>query len=252
MIPLKPLPIKPIRKKSVPEAIVNELKSLIDSGHIVPGSKLPGERELARMLNVSRPSLREALRALRLLGIVENRQGDGTYLASSKKWPIEPFSIMLSIKRGALLDIFEARESIENTSAGLAALRRDEDDLKEMEKTLKKMRLNLNNPDGYIKYDLDFHKAVISATKNPVFEDLMDKIYNLIIATSDSSRKYPSELYKEQNYRQHEIIYEYIKAAQPEMAIKAMADHMRRIKAQLLFEEEQNNKESIPDPPIFL
>ena len=161
---VKPLPVKPIQKKSIPEAIIHELKSLIDSGHITPGNKLPGERELAQMLNVSRPSLREALRALSLLGILDNRQGNGTYLASSNQWPIEPFSIMLSIKKGALLDIFEARESIENTSAGLAALRRDEDDLKEMQKALKKMQLCFKDPDEYIKYDLNFHKAVISAT----------------------------------------------------------------------------------------
>jgi GntR family transcriptional repressor for pyruvate dehydrogenase complex len=231
---VKSLPVKPIQRRSIPEAIIHELKSLIDSGHIVQGSKLPGERELAKMLNVSRPSLREALRALILLGILDNRQGDGTYLTSSNQWPIEPFSIMLSVKKGALLDIFEARESIENTSAGLAAFRRDEEDLKEMEKALESMRLNFDNPDEYIKYDLNFHKAIILATKNPVFEDLMEKIYHLIMNTSDNNRTYPSELYKEKNYRQHEIIYKYIKAADKQMATKAMADHMRHIKQRLM------------------
>jgi GntR family transcriptional repressor for pyruvate dehydrogenase complex len=231
---VKSLPVKPIQRRSIPEAIIHELKSLIDSGHIAQGSKLPGERELAKMLNVSRPSLREALRALILLGILDNRQGDGTYLTSSNRWPIEPFSIMLSVKKGALLDIFEARESIENTSAGLAAFRRDEEDLKEMEKALESMRLNFDNPDEYIKYDLNFHKAIILATKNPVFEDLMEKIYHLIMNTSDNNRTYPSELYKEKNYRQHEIIYKYIKAADKQMATKAMADHMRHIKQRLM------------------
>jgi GntR family transcriptional repressor for pyruvate dehydrogenase complex len=231
---VKSLPVKPIQRRSIPEAIIHELKSLIDSGHIAQGSKLPGERELAKMLNVSRPSLREALRALILLGILDNRQGDGTYLTSSNQWPIEPFSIMLSVKKGALLDIFEARESIENTSAGLAAFRRDEEDLKEMEKALESMRLNFDNPDEYIKYDLNFHKAIILATKNPVFEDLMEKIYHLIMNTSDNNRTYPSELYKEKNYRQHEIIYKYIKAADKQMATKAMADHMRHIKQRLM------------------
>jgi len=238
---VKSLPVKPIQRRSIPEAIIHELKSLIDSGHIAQGNKLPGERELAKMLNVSRPSLREALRALILLGILDNRQGDGTYLTSSNQWPIEPFSIMLSVKKGALLDIFEARESIENTSAGLAAFRRDEEDLKEMEKALESMRLNFDNPDEYIKYDLNFHKAIILATKNPVFEDLMEKIYHLIMNTSDNNRTYPSELYKEKNYRQHEIIYKYIKAADKEMATKAMADHMRHIKQRLMDEKKQND-----------
>ncbi len=148
---------------------------------------------------------------------------------------------MLSIKKGALWDIFEARESIENTSAGLAAIRRDDEDLNEMEKALKNMRLSFKDPDQYIKYDLDFHKAVISATKNPVFEDFMNKIYMLILSASDSNRKYPSELYKEKNYRQHEIIFQYIKDANKNMAIKAMADHMLHIKRRLV------NKKKHPD-----
>lgn len=68
---------------------------------------------------------------------------------------------------------------MENTSAGLAALRRDEADVKEMEKALEKMRENINNPDKYTKYDLNFHKAIISATKNAVMRDLMKKIMGL-------------------------------------------------------------------------
>ena len=105
---LKSLPIKPIKTQSIPEAIVHELKSLIESEHIPRGSKLPPERELAKNLNVSRPSLRVAIRALCLLGILENRHGDGTYLTNSDQWPKESLSIILSLHKGALLDIFEA------------------------------------------------------------------------------------------------------------------------------------------------
>ncbi|MBW2139008.1 MAG: FadR family transcriptional regulator, partial [Deltaproteobacteria bacterium] len=74
------IPVKKIRKKSVPEEIILELQNLIDAGHLKPGSRLPAEREFAKMLDVSRPSLREALRTLSLLGIIENRPGSGTYL----------------------------------------------------------------------------------------------------------------------------------------------------------------------------
>jgi len=133
------LPVKPIKRQSIPEAIIQELKSLIDSGHIPKGGKLPPERKLAQILNVSRPSLRVAIKAMSLLGILENRQGDGTYLTTSDEWSIEPLSIILSVKKGALLDIFEARESIENSCAGFAALRRDEEDLKELQKALDGM-----------------------------------------------------------------------------------------------------------------
>ena len=231
---MRSLPIRPIRTQSIPEAIIQELESLIDSGHIPQGSKLPAERELAKILNVSRPSLRVAIRALSLLGILENRQGDGTYLTNSNQWPIEPLSIILSMKKGALLDIFEARESIENSCAGFAALRRDEEDLNELQKALDNMHSNYNNPDKYIEYDLDFHKAVIFAAKNPVFVDLMEKIYKLLVDTRNNNRKYPPELYREKNFQQHVAIFESIKDGDFQKATAAMAHHMGHIKKKLM------------------
>ncbi len=231
---MKPLPVRPIQKQSVVEAIIEELRSLIDSGYVTQGSKLPPERELAKMLNVSRPSLRIAIRALSLLGIFENRQGDGTYLTRSDQWPIEPLSILLSIKKGTLLDIFEARECIENTCAGYAAIRRDEGDLLEMQKSLDRMRANFNNPDKYIEHCLHFHKLVILAAKNPVLTDLTEKLYRLLEETPDSNRKYPTELYRETSFQQHVEIFESIKHGDVKRTTDTMAEHMRHIKDQLI------------------
>ncbi len=228
------LPVKPIQKQSIPEAIIQELRSLIDSGHIPKGGKLPAERKLAQILNVSRPSLRVAIKALSLLGILDNRQGDGTYLTNSDQWSIEPLSIILSVKKGALLDIFEARESIENSCAGFAALRRDEEDLNELQKALDNMHANFDDPDKYIGHDLDFHKAVIIAAKNLVFVDLMEKIYKLLVDTRNKNRKYPSELYQEKNFQQHVAIFEGIKNGNLQKATTAMAHHMRHIRKRLM------------------
>ena len=137
------LPIQPIQKKSVPQVVLEQIKSLIEAGHLVPGIKLPGERELAKMLNVSRPSLREALKALSLLGAIENRPGDGTYLSDSYNQHLsEPISILLSINKGTLFDIFEARKILEVGVAALAAKRRTAKNLKAIERPMKKMRLD--------------------------------------------------------------------------------------------------------------
>ena len=231
---MKPITVKPIKKQSIPDTIIKELKALIDSGQIPQGGKLPAERELASLLNVSRPSLRVAIRALSMFGILENRQGDGTYLVNSENRPIETLSIILSMKKGALLDIFEARESIENTCAGLAACRRDEEDLHNLQKALENMRANYKNPDKYIEHDLNFHKAVIAASKNLVFVDLMDKTYKLLVSTRTEGQKYPSELYREKNFQQHVEIYEGIESSDPEKATIAMAHHMSNIKKKYL------------------
>ena len=119
------------------------------------------------MLNVSQPSLREALRILSLLVILENRPGSGTYLAaSSAKAPIEPFSIILSIKRGAILEILKAPESLEWTATEFVAQRRTNKDLCAMELALKEMNLCFNTPEKYSLYELEFHQAVIGAAKN--------------------------------------------------------------------------------------
>jgi len=234
MEPVKSLPVKPIQKQSIPEAIILELRSLIDSGHIPKGGKLPPERKLAQILNVSRPSLRVAIKSLSLLGILENRQGDGTYLTKSDDWSVEPLSIILSVKKGALLDIFEARESIENSCAGFAAIRRDEEDLNELQKALDNMHANFDDPDNYIEHDLAFHKAVIHAAKNLVFVDLMEKIYKLLVDTRNKNRKYPTELYREKNYQQHVAIFEGIKNGDTLRATTAMAHHMGHIRKQLI------------------
>jgi GntR family transcriptional regulator, transcriptional repressor for pyruvate dehydrogenase complex len=236
------IPVKPVRKKSVPEAIIQELRSLIDAGHLVPGSKLPGERELAQMMNVSRPSLREALRVLNLLGIIENRPGSGTFLASSSdQWPIEPFSILFLLKKSTLFEIFDARKILEGGVAGLAANHRTDEDLKAMEETLGKMRLHLGNPEKYTKYEFDFHRTVIEAAGNLVIADLMEKLYRLLKETRAriyQKFSYKIRAYREQDYKNHETIYHAIKAGDAQMAAKAMADHLLDFEKRL--RDEQN------------
>lgn len=236
------IPIKPIKKTSVPEQIIHQLKSLIESGHIKPGNKLPAERDLAGMLAVSRPSLREALRALSLLGIIENRPGSGTYLATSfDKWPLDSFSIFLTINRGALIDIYEARKGMDGAIAGLAAQRRSEEDLRIMSRALKYMKANLKNNDEYARYELDFHFAVVEASKNLVIAGLMEKLYRLLQETRDHiyihAQKAIGRL--QQDYDNHKTIFNRIKDGDAEGATKAMIDHL------LLFERDLMSQQDI-------
>ncbi len=231
------IPVRPVRKKSVPEAIILELKSLIDSGHLSPGSKLPGERELAQMMNVSRPSLREALRVLSLLGVIENRPGSGTYLASSsERWPVEPFSILFLLKKSTLLEIFEARKLLEGGVAALAAEHRSEEDLLVMEQTLKNMRLNLRHSEKYAKYELEFHRAIIEAAGNLVIADLMEKLYKLFKDTkSRVYRQYglSNKSYRSQDCQNHELILNAIRARDAQMATKTMVNHLLEFQRKL-------------------
>ena len=241
--------IKPIQKQKVPEIIINQLKGLIDSGEISPGDKLPTEREFSEMLNVSRPSLREALRSLSLLGVLENTPGKGTFLKTSpNQWPIEPF-IIISLESGNLLNMLEARHELEIIVASLAAKRRNKLDLNKMKKTLHKMKSNINNPKAYMNSELLFHKAITKASKNPVIMEFMEMLYqqlegvrravyeslsnnlsNLEIDPDNngSERWAPSSpSFLEKNFEGHELIYKYILKRDVENAKKAMEEHMQ-------------------------
>ena len=241
--------IEPIKKQKVPEIIINRFKSLIDSGELSPGDKLPTERELSEMLTVSRPSLREALRSLSLLGILENTPGRGTFLKTSpSQWPIEPF-IIISLESGNLLNIFEARHGLELSVAGLAAERRNKSDLNQMKKALNQMKSSLKDIKAYMNSELLFHKAITNASKNPVIIDFMEMLYQQLegarktvyeslsnsrsnlpmeSGTDASERWAPaSPSFLEKIFEDHELIYNNILKRDAANAKKAMEDHMQ-------------------------
>jgi GntR family transcriptional repressor for pyruvate dehydrogenase complex len=245
----KAINIKPIHKKKIPEIIIAQLKSLIDSGEISPGDKLPTERELSEMLNVSRPSLREALRSLSLLGVLDNSPGKGTFLkASPNQWPIEPF-IIFSLESGNLLNMLEARHELEIIVVSFAAKRRNKSDLKKMKETLDKMKSNINNLKEYMNSELLFHKAITKASKNPVIIEFMAMLYrhlegirrtvyeslsnNMSDLKVDSNRDdnehwaSSSPSFLENNFEDHELIYECILKGDEKNAKQAMKKHMQ-------------------------
>src|SRR3989304_10553392 len=109
-------------KDVIPEKIVARILSLIKEKQLGPGDKLPPERELAAMMQVSRPSLRTALRALSHMNIIEIRQGDGTYVTSlDPQALIEPLEFVFSLDDSTFLELLEARKILEVGIAGLAA-----------------------------------------------------------------------------------------------------------------------------------
>ena len=231
--------VTPIRRNSVPKKIINEIKMLIDSGQLVAGSKLPPERDLAEMLQVSRPSLREALGALSLLGIIEHSPGQGTFLAaSSSSWPSEPFSILFSIKRSALLDIFEARKSLEGTAAALAAVRRSDADLEVMETALNAMKRNLNVFQKYDQHEMEFHEALVASSGNEVIAELMDKLYRLLKEARQGLNGGKLKKDRAEDYQKHVVIFDNIKAGDEAGASLAMVDHLAS------FEERLKKKHS--------
>ena len=229
--------IKPIRKETLPEKIISEIKSLIESGQVAHGTRLPSEREFSRMLGVSRPSLREALKVLSVLGIIEHRHGEGTFLTEDRdNWPIEPFSVFFSIKKGALIDIYEARQGLEVKAAALAAERRTKEDLQKMTRAINKMKQSVGEVAMFLAHDLEFHRSLVSSTKNPVLIDLLEKIYkihfetrDLLYATADNY-----EVNTQSDLEKHVQLLTHIAEGNAAAASQNIQDHLEEVQQRIM------------------
>lgn len=170
--------LKPITKSRLSEAAIQQIKDLIVSEQREPGSKLPSERELVNQLKISRASVREALRILEIMGLVEVKPGKGTYVKGITGDIFLPLTNWLSSHKETLHNHFEARLVLEPAAAGFAALRATQNDIQKLEEALKTFNEKLAENDivGLIIADIHFHSLIAAATGNNTIEILMDTI----------------------------------------------------------------------------
>ncbi|MBA2481124.1 MAG: FadR family transcriptional regulator [Planctomycetes bacterium] len=218
--------------------VIGRITRLISSGAYPPGSSLPSERDLSVQLGVSRPSLREALRTLSVIGALETRHGSGTQVAASSADILKSsFAFLLLIDKPTIVDIYETRELIEVHLVGRAAERRTDAELAAIAAGLDGMRgLPLGDPRS-VEANLRFHAAIASAAHNLVLERMMSCLHDGIRATMEASA--PGVLDAEHALQVHEQIFEAIARQNPADARRAMTLHMgmgvddaRRVNAQ--------------------
>jgi GntR family transcriptional regulator, transcriptional repressor for pyruvate dehydrogenase complex len=171
-------PFSPLQKsQSVAEQISARILDLLRQKELKAGDKLPPERELAEMLEVSRPSLREALRALSIMKIIEVRQGDGTYVSSLKPEElVEHLEFIFLLDDSTMLQLFEARKIVEAGNAALAAQRISETDLAALEGCLERAEAVANDPEAFMLADIELHEIITRAAANPLLERFMASI----------------------------------------------------------------------------
>ncbi|MGH9452683.1 MAG: FadR/GntR family transcriptional regulator [Terriglobia bacterium] len=218
--------LSPIQRTTINQQILERLKAFFEHGNLQMGSKLPSERQLAAMLKVSRPSLREVLKALNILGITKSKQGDGTYLTSSfrkiLRRPEETLGLQESLD---LAELAEARLAIEPTVAALTSLRAGKEDLEELHAELEGMRKNLKNPRQFLKHDLKFHLKVVEACGNDVFRRMMSVVLETLFAHRSQVAQNYSSLSR--ILRLHQDIFNALRCRDQHAARKAMIRHMR-------------------------
>ena len=224
--------LRPVQRPRLYEQLVARLLEHIASTGLAAGDRLPPERELAARLGVSRNSLKQAFVVLEVQGLVDIRQGDGTYLRRSELTP-EPVDVLLD-RQARLPYILEAREAIEAKIAELAAERRTEEDLQAMEDALAAMgeevRQGLTGASG----DQLFHAAVVAAGHSPILENFYTALAPQIAETREESLKQTGR--PQISLHQHELILAAIRAGNPIAAVDAVRGHVQTVRAVRLLE----------------
>jgi GntR family transcriptional repressor for pyruvate dehydrogenase complex len=170
------------KEKDLTHTLVSGLKEMISSGTLQPGSKLPPERELARQFGVNRASVRQALKALDVMGIVHQRVGDGTYLTQDASTTLRaPLDFLILVDGISFQELFEARRIVEPELAARAASRRSEEDVKALEKAVSDMKARPDiDAEELAAYDLRFHEIIWHASGNRVCERMFSSLHNAL------------------------------------------------------------------------
>ena len=159
------------------EQVVEQIRALIGSGQLRPGDRLPAERELCKQLGISRPSLRAGLRMLVAHGVLRARHGSGTYVADGPpSLDSEQLSLLAALHGFTFDQMFEARRVLEVQVAGLAAERATAEHLATIAEETAEMYAALDDPQQYLIHDIKFHRAIASASGNPILATLVEMV----------------------------------------------------------------------------
>ncbi|RFZ77412.1 FadR family transcriptional regulator [Lacrimispora amygdalina] len=218
----------PIKNTKVYEQVMDQIKEMIDNGVLKKGDKLPSERDLVEELQVSRASIREALRALEVIGLIECRQGEGNFIKSSFQDNLfEPLSIMYMLEGTNPGDILELRKIMEVEAAGLAAKRITDKQLADLKEIMERFE-NCKDEELNAMIDKELHYKIAECSGNVLIfnilrtvsllvDDFIKDARRLIIADQDK---------KKMLLLQHKDIYLAIEMHSSVAARKAMRQHL--------------------------
>jgi GntR family transcriptional repressor for pyruvate dehydrogenase complex len=215
-----------IARVAISDEVIVRFKDLIARRVFVPGGKLPPERDLATALAVSRPTLRQALRALQILGVIRSRQGSGSYLAESAADILrQPLEFALAMKGIAETDLFETRCTLEVELASLAAKRRKDEDVAEMRGTLARMRESFGDPGSWCVHEIHFHNCIVQAARNAVMSTVMEMLSFMLLESRRETVRMLTNY--SSSYEAHENVFIEIEKQDSEAAARAMVEHFR-------------------------
>jgi len=224
-----------ISNKKVYEEVIEQIQKNIIDGDLKKGDRLPSERELSELMNISRTSIREALRVLESMGVVESIHGEGNFICSNTETSLlQPLSMMFKLNNGKYQDIFELRKVLEVENARLASIRATDMDCRELLTIVKEMEeesKGSNKNEILVELDKRFHNKVASMSKNCLIESLFNTASMLFERFIEDAR---SEIIQKDMadkflLSQHRAICNGIIKKNEKEALKAMEAHMRYV-----------------------
>jgi GntR family transcriptional repressor for pyruvate dehydrogenase complex len=225
----------PVKNTKVYEQVIEQIKEMIVTGKLKKGDRLPPERDLVEQLQVSRTSIREAIRALQIIGLVECRQGGGNFIKESFENSLfEPLSIMFVLQNSKPEEILELRKIVEVETAALAAEKIEDYELKELGAIVEQLKLSTDEAFNS-KLDKEFHYKIAHASRNFLVVSVLSAVSSLM----DSFIKDAREMILKQNENKevliehHEGVYKALLSRDRNKAAEAMRKHLDFVNAYL-------------------
>ncbi|QEK12911.1 FadR family transcriptional regulator [Crassaminicella thermophila] len=225
---MQKLDIKPVKNKKAYFQIIETLINLIINGQLEYGEKLYNEAELMEILNVSRPTLREALRVMEFLDIVTVAPRKGIVINDPKdNKEYFPLIYILTFEKTSKRSLFELRRSIELEMVGFAALRGTKEDFITLKNTLDEMnRLPKDDIKSFTKLDHTFHMNILSCAKNELCYKLLHTLETLIYGQLEEIDQTLTYEEKENALKKHNLIYQAIINRDAKLAREIMKEHL--------------------------
>lgn len=227
------LEVEKLSKRNHYEEITEQVKRLIIEGKLKVGDKLPSTKQMSEQFGVGRSTTREALSALKAMGLIEIRQGGGCRVIRSVPADMElPELESLRMNRKTVLELLEARESLEVSNAAIAAVKHTETDLHQLHVLIEEMKRTAGDEAEGERLDLQFHLTLARATHNSIMVRLFESIMNHIETAIHDIRRvelYASAAVAERLFMEHSAIFEAIVQRDSELAAERMKQHLQHI-----------------------
>ncbi|HEX8142773.1 MAG TPA: FadR/GntR family transcriptional regulator [Pyrinomonadaceae bacterium] len=235
--------ISPERHGTTAEGVISQLREMIHRGELHPGDRLPPERDLAKLLGVSRPTLRAGIHSLAAVGILQSRQGAGTFVVKADGPPSldgSSLQLMASLHGFTSAEMFEARLALEMAIAGLAAERATSDQVATMAEEITGMYASLDDPEQFLIHDMRFHQTIAVASGNRILAALMNMIATILLDVRRKTVHRSRDL--KESAAMHRQIYRAIRERNSEAARNFMREHL--LLAQKAQESEEESEEA--------